>query len=90
MSTDTSPKRVGTRSVQVRTAATAGLFGGVMGASVSALINGTLVGLPSDAVTNTINHGITGLASGFMAGFIGLLVHFRKSAAENSVGVEQV
>lgn len=52
-----------------------------MGAAMSAFFNGTLVGLPSDEVANTVNHAITGLASGFFAGFIGLLIHLRKTGA---------
>ena len=50
-----------------------------MGAAMGAFINGVLVELPSDEVANTVNHAINGLASGFFAGFIGLLVHLRKS-----------
>ncbi|WP_399896111.1 hypothetical protein ACGH7X_40725 [Streptomyces sp. BBFR51] len=49
---------------------------------MSAFFNGTLVGLPSDEVANTVNHAVTGLASGFFAGFIGLLVHLRRSSTE--------
>ncbi|WP_121715599.1 hypothetical protein [Streptomyces sp. E5N91] len=60
-----------------------------MGAAVSACVNGTLVGFPPDETTNVINHAITGLASGFFAGFMGLLMHMRKAPATGRPAAEE-
>ncbi len=89
MSTGTSSGESRVRSANIRMAAIGGFFGGVMGAVVSACVNGTLVGFPSDETTNVVNHAITGLASGFFAGFVGLLVHMRKTGATGRSSLDQ-
>lgn len=48
---------------------------------MSALVNYTLVGMPDSATVNAVNPALTGLVSGFNAGFIGLLAHQRKASA---------
>ncbi|WP_326671302.1 MULTISPECIES: hypothetical protein [unclassified Streptomyces] len=63
----------------VRAAAVSGLIGGVMGALMSAAVNYAAIGLPDSESVNAVNHAISGLASGFLAGFIGLLMHIRKT-----------
>lgn len=60
-----------------------------MGAAVSALVNGALVGFPADETTNVVNHGITGLASGFFAGFVGLLIHMRKTGTADRPAADE-
>ncbi|MEU6371566.1 hypothetical protein [Streptomyces sp. NPDC046909] len=65
----------------VRIALRPGLVGGAVGAVLSGLINYLLVGEPSSAVGNAINHSVSGLISGFTAAFFGLLGHQRKASA---------
>ncbi|PRY23406.1 hypothetical protein [Pseudosporangium ferrugineum] len=62
----------------VRVAVTAGLIGGLIGAAMSALVNYALVGLPGSTAVNVLNHAISGLLSGFLGGFFGLLMYRRK------------
>ncbi|MDO0932231.1 DoxX family protein [Streptomyces sp. DG2A-72] len=64
----------------VRAAAVSGLIGGVFGAVMSALANYAVVGMPSGVGANATNHAVTGLISGFLAGFIGVLMHQRRSS----------
>ncbi|MFJ8888638.1 hypothetical protein ACIRJR_35270 [Streptomyces sp. NPDC102402] len=59
-----------------------GLAGAVFGSVISAAVNYLVIGVPDSASTNALNHGISGLFSGFAAGFIGLMVHLRGNPAE--------
>ncbi|MBL1101501.1 hypothetical protein [Streptomyces coffeae] len=61
----------------VRVSLNSGLFGGVIGAVLSGLVNDAFVAVPDSAV----NHALTGLASGFASAFFGLLPagRFRRS-----------
>uniref|UniRef100_A0AAU3GU10 GlsB/YeaQ/YmgE family stress response membrane protein n=1 Tax=Streptomyces sp. NBC_01401 TaxID=2903854 RepID=A0AAU3GU10_9ACTN len=65
---------------------TSGLIGAVFGSVISAAVNYLIVGVPGSAGVNALNHGISGLLSGFTAGFIGLLVHLRKSTRRPAQG----
>ena len=66
----------------LRVSLLSGLFGAVFGSVISATVNYLVVGVPGSASVNALNHGISGLFSGFAAGFIGLMVHLRRSTAE--------
>ncbi|MEU6371638.1 hypothetical protein [Streptomyces sp. NPDC046909] len=77
-----------------RAALMAGIVGGVMGALMSGLLNYFVLGLPDTAAANAVNHAMSGLISGFTAGFFGILTYRRTSARllpdavveENAVG----
>ncbi|BCJ50315.1 hypothetical protein Asp14428_17900 [Actinoplanes sp. NBRC 14428] len=64
----------------VRVSLLAGLHGGLLGAVMSALVNYTLVGMPHGPTVNAAHHAMSGLASGFFAGFFGLLSYRRRTA----------
>lgn len=64
-----------------------GLIGGVVGAVMSGLVNYALIGMPADAAANTTNHAVSGMLSGYMSAFIGLMLYLRKAApAAEGVG----
>ncbi|MFI2784145.1 hypothetical protein [Streptomyces sp. ALB3] len=65
----------------LRVSLVSGAFGAVFGSLISAAVNYLVIGVPGSASVNALNHGISGLFSGFAAGFIGLMVHLRKSEA---------
>ncbi|MER5274149.1 hypothetical protein ABT025_00085 [Streptomyces sp. NPDC002809] len=62
-------------------AAIGGAIGGLVGAVMSAGVNYAVIGLPDSESLNAVNHAISGLLSGFFAGFVGLLIQSRKAAA---------
>ncbi|MEU2675684.1 hypothetical protein ABZ638_02225 [Streptomyces sp. NPDC007107] len=62
----------------LRTSLASGLIGAAFGSVFSAAVNYLLVGVPGSAPANALNHGVSGLFSGFAAGFIGLMVHLRR------------
>lgn len=68
----------------LRPATVSGLVGGAVGAAMSALVNYTAIGMPSDVGANAVNHATSGLVSGFLGGFISILVHQRKAAKAQS------
>ncbi|MFD6280705.1 hypothetical protein ACFWFI_34835 [Streptomyces sp. NPDC060209] len=70
----------------LRVSLLSGLIGALFGSVISAAVNYLVVGVPDSASVNALNHGISGLFSGFAAGFIGLMVHLRKGTGE-PVGV---
>lgn len=55
-----------------------GIVGGVIGFGMSFLVNYFLP-VPTTEISNAMGNGISGLASGFMAGFMGLLIHLKKT-----------
>ncbi|CAM5477904.1 hypothetical protein [Streptomyces atroolivaceus] len=59
-----------------------GVLGAAFGSVISAAVNYLVIGMPESASVNALNHGISGLISGFAAGCIGLMVHLRKGAAQ--------
>jgi hypothetical protein len=60
-------------------ALTSGAIGAVIDAVMSALVNGFLIGVPTTLATQTSNHVVTGVVSGGIAAFIGLMVHQSKT-----------
>ncbi|MFJ2090333.1 hypothetical protein ACIOEW_13815 [Streptomyces sp. NPDC087901] len=77
----TTPATSATPPSPVRGAAIGGVIGGLVGAVMSAGVNYAVIGLPDSESLNAVNHAISGLLSGFFAGFVGLLIHSRKAAA---------
>ncbi|MEU0303349.1 hypothetical protein ABZ252_28435 [Streptomyces sp. NPDC006175] len=65
----------------LRLSLVSGVFGAVFGSVISAAVNYLVIGVPDSASVNALNHGISGLFSGFAAGFIGLMVHLRRNTA---------
>ena len=57
----------------------AAIIGGVMGLIPSFLINYFLMPMPDTVLANAIGNGMSGLISGFMEGFMGLLVYFKQT-----------
>jgi hypothetical protein len=55
-----------------------GARGGLMGFIMSALVSFYLVPMPSTQARNVIGNGMSGLFSGFMGGFIGVLIDSRE------------
>jgi len=66
----------------LRVSLVSGVLGAVFGSVISAAVNYLVIGVPGSAAVNALNHGISGLLSGFAAGFIGLMVHLRRGTAE--------
>lgn len=61
-------------SLETKEAVTAGVIGGAIAALLCILVNHFLVPFPETVMANTIGHGISGLLSGLMSGFIGVMV----------------
>ncbi len=53
----------------------AGVVGGGMGFIISAVANYYIIPIPGDMAGHAINNGMSGLFSGFMGGFPGVLVY---------------
>jgi hypothetical protein len=53
----------------------AGIVGGVMGFIISATANYYIIPVPGDIAGHAMNNGMSGLFSGFMGGFPGVLVY---------------
>lgn len=81
MTAPATPARTATPAPSVREPLISGLIGGAIGAVMSAGINYLLVGMPDSEGLNAVNHAISGLMTGFLAGFAGLLAYQRKAAA---------
>ncbi|MFD3653516.1 hypothetical protein [Streptomyces sp. NPDC058620] len=81
MTTPATPARTTVPAPSVREPLISGLIGGAIGAVMSAGINYLLVGMPDSEGVNAVNHAISGLMTGFLAGFAGLLAYQRKAAA---------
>lgn len=62
----------------LRGAVISGVIGGAIGAVMSAGVNYAIFGMPDSEAVNAVNHAASGLVSGFLAGFIGILAHHRK------------
>jgi hypothetical protein len=58
-----------------------GAIGAVIDAVMSALVNGLAIGVPTSLATQTSHHVVTGIISGGIAAFIGLMIHQAKTAA---------
>lgn len=81
MSTPHRPATIPAAPSPLRVSLVSGAIGAVFGSVISAAVNYLVIGVPDSASVNALNHGISGLFSGFAAGFIGLMVHLRKNPA---------
>ncbi|TCK02939.1 hypothetical protein [Marinobacterium mangrovicola] len=66
-------------TVEIKEAIIAGIIGGVIAGGLSMLANHFLVPFPQTSMDNTVGHGITGLVSGLLSGFIGVMVALKKA-----------
>ncbi len=66
-------------TASVGAALRSGLLGGAVGGVISAVLNYTILPFPHSAAANAFGHGMSGFFCGLAAGFIGVLLHARKS-----------
>lgn len=58
------------------------MAGGIIGCLMCVLMNHFIVPFPETVIANTINNGIGGLATGLIAGFMGVYMYMRKEQKE--------
>jgi len=67
-------------AIQIGEAVKGGVIGGIACAVVSGLMNYFVIPFPKTLLDNGINHAMSGLFSGLVTGFVGLIVFMTKQS----------